>query len=527
MDIIWIGIAFLFGFGASRLKLPPLVGYLVAGLALAVYGYEAGDMLKEISHLGVVFLLFTVGLHIRLKNIIRFDILGIGLTHLLISTAIFIPITLYFGYDLQAAIIIAITLGFSSTVLTAKNLESRNELGALYGRAAIGILIIQDLVAIGIIAYTGGGAPTAWSFSVLALPLIRPILIKLLGIIREDELWMLFGLGLALGGASLFELFNLSGELGALAAGMLLASDERADQIAKKMWGVKEAFLVGFFLEVGLTGFPDVSGYYFIAAILLILPLKSVLFFVLFMAFKFRARTGFLASVSLTAYSEFTLIAGVVASANGFIPEETIVILGLLVAISYAINAPITANEEKLWKRIEGFISKLERDVRHPEHQTISLGSAEFLIVGMGNAGRAAYDKLKEQNKPVVGMDIDPDRIERNLESGRRVVYGDIQDTDLWTNIDLNKIRSVMIAMGNERVKENATKTLRAAGFKGLIYVLTMREEEAEVMQKAGASAISIPIKEAGERLAELSANLTDDDPKIDLKIKKPKTDVK
>lgn len=522
MDIIWIGVAFLFGFGASRLKLPPLVGYLVAGLALAVYGYEAGDMLKEISHLGVVFLLFTVGLHIRLKNIFRFDILGIGLTHLIISTAIFTPISLYFGYDLQAAIIIAITLGFSSTVLTAKNLENRNELGALYGRAAIGILIIQDLVAIGIIAYSGGSAPTAWSFAVLALPLFRPLLLKLLGVINEDELWMLFGLGLALGGASLFEFFNLSGELGALAMGMLLAADERADQIAKKMWGVKEAFLVGFFLEVGLTGFPDTSGYYFILVALVILPIKTVLFFILFMLFKFRARTGFLSSISLTAYSEFTLIVGVVAGANGLIPEETIVVLGLLTAISYAVNAPITANEEKIWKWVERFLIKLERDVRHPEHQTVSLGSAEFLIVGMGNAGRAAYDKLKEQEKPVVGMDIDPDRIERNLEAGRRVVYGDIQDTDLWTNIDMNKIRSVMIAMGNQKTKENATKTLRAAGFNGLIYVLTMREEEAEVMQKAGASAISIPIKEAGERLAELSANLTDDEPSINLKVKKP-----
>ena len=522
MDIIWVGVAFLFGIGVSRFHLPPLVGYLAAGLTLAAFGYEAGDMLKEISHLGVVFLLFTVGLHIRIKNILRYDILGIGLTHLAISTVIFTPIALYFGYDLQASIIIGITLGFSSTVLTAKNLERRNELGALYGRAAIGILIIQDLVAIGIIAYTGGGTPSIWGLLVFALPLIRPVLIEFLGIIKDDELWMLFGLGLALGGAAMFEFFNLSGELGALAAGMLLAADERADEIAKKMWGVKEAFLVGFFLEVGLTGFPTLSGYYFIAVVLLILPIKSVLFYSLFMVFKFRARTGFLASISLTAYSEFTLIAGVVASAHGFIPEETIVVLGLLTAISYAINAPITINEEKIWKRWEKSLLKFERDVRHPEHQTVSLGSAEYLIVGMGNAGRAAYDKLKEQGKPVVGMDIDPDRIERNLEAGRRVVYGDIQDTDLWTNIELEKIRSVMIAMGNESVKENATRTLRTTGFDGLIYVLTMREEEAEIMQKAGASAVSIPIREAGERLAELSTNLENEKQKIKLEIKKP-----
>jgi len=522
MDIIWIGVAFLLGFAASRIHLPPLVGYLAAGLTLAVFGYESSEMLKEISHLGVLFLLFTVGLHIRLKNIIRYDILGIGAAHLIISTAIFTPISLLFGYGLEVAIIISIMLGFSSTVLTAKNLERRNELGALYGRAAIGILIIQDLVAIGIIAYTGGGSPSVWGLSVLALPLFRPLLINLLGIIRDDEVWMLFGLALALGGATLFDFFNLSGELGALAAGMLLAADERADQIGKKMWGIKEAFLVGFFLDIGLTGFPSFSDYYYIIVILFILPIKACLFYIFFMFFKYRARTGFLASISLTAYSEFTLIAGVVASQNGFIPESTMVILGLITAISYAINAPITINEEKIWKKWQDFLIKFEREGKHPEHQTVSLGSAEYLIIGMGNAGRAAYDKLKDQGKPVVGMDIDPDRIERNLESGRRVVYGDIQDSDLWTNIDMNNIKSVMIAMGNQSVKENATRTLRTAGFGGLIYVLTMREEEAEIMQKAGASAVSIPIKEAGERLAELSAESEKEHTKDNLKAKKP-----
>ena len=164
-------------------------------------------------------------------------------------------------------------------------------------------------------------------------------------------------------------------------------------------------------------------------------------------------------------------------------------------------------NEETLWKKLHDYLVPYERDVRHPEHGTLSLGSAEFLIIGMGNAGRAAYDKLKESHKPVVGMDIDPDRIERNINDGRRVVYGDIQDTDLWADLDLSKIQSVMIAMGNQEVKANATRTLRSNGFNGLIYVLTMSEKEAVAMQEAGASAVSIPIKEAGERLAELSAS--------------------
>ncbi|MEX0994111.1 MAG: cation:proton antiporter, partial [Balneolaceae bacterium] len=427
MDIIWLGGAFIFGAMVSRFHIPPLVGYLVAGLFLSVYGYEGGDLLHEISHLGVIFLLFTVGLHIRIRNILRTEVIGVGLMHLAISTAIFVPVCILFGYSLQAAIIIGITLGFSSTVLAAKNLEMRNEMGAYYGRVAIGILIIQDLVAMGVIAYTGGGIPSPWTLLLFALPLLRPVLSLLLDSLDKDELVLLLGLVLAVGGATLFEWLNLSGELGALVAGMVLATEKKGENLGKKLWGIKEAFLVGFFLEVGLIGFPTSEGFYFLLVMLLLLPLKMILFYGLFMVFRLRARTGYLAAIPLTAYSEFTLIAGAVAAGNGYIPQSAIVILGLLTAISFVINAPLAIREDKVWKKFEDYFHRWEFDVKHPEKQTISLGKAEFLVIGMGSAGRAAYDRLRKEGKNVVGMDIDPDRIEANLKEGRRVVYGDIQ----------------------------------------------------------------------------------------------------
>ena len=160
MDILWIGIAFVFGMLFSRIKLPPLVGYLVAGGVLSAYGYEAGAALHEIAHLGVLFLLFTVGLHLRFKNIIQTEVLGTGSVHLVISSLLFIPIAYSLGYELTSSVIIGLVLSFSSTVLTAKNLERRDELGAFHGRVAIGILILQDLVAIVLLGLTSGSAPS-------------------------------------------------------------------------------------------------------------------------------------------------------------------------------------------------------------------------------------------------------------------------------------------------------------------------------------------------------------------------------
>lgn len=509
MDVLWVGVAFIFGMLFSRIKLPPLVGYLAAGAALSAYGYEAGDALHEIAHLGVLFLLFTVGLHLRLKNIIRTEVLGTGGIHLLVSTGIFTPIALAFGYDPVAAVIIAIVLGFSSTVLTAKNLESRNELGAFHGRVAIGILILQDIVAIALLALTSGAAPSPWSLALLGLPLIRPAIIKLVELSSEEELKLLFALLLALGGGALFEGLGLSSELGALVAGMLLSGHEVADELSKKLWGLKEAFLVGFFLEVGLAGLPNLQEFYLALAALAILPIKALLFFGLMLAFKLRARTSFIATISLASYSEFTLIAGSVAASAGFIPAGVVVAFALLTAISFALNAPLAAWEEKLWQKFESALIRFERDVRHPDQQTISLGSAEYLVIGMGSAGQAAYDRLKKEDKHVVGMDIDPARIEQNLSEGRRVIYGDMQDIELWNNLDLGNINSVILAIGTPEAKVNAIKFMRQNNYEGTIYALTMRDEEFKALGEAGASAVCLPITQAGRKLAELS--LSDD----------------
>ncbi len=509
MDILWIGVAFIFGMAFSRIKLPPLVGYLAAGAALSAYGYEAGAALHEVAHLGVLFLLFTVGLHLRLKNIIRTEVLGTGGIHLLVSTVIFTPIALAFGYGLLASVIIAIVLGFSSTVLTAKNLERRGELGAFHGRVAIGILILQDVVAIVLLGLTSGTAPSPWGLALLGLPLIRPAIIKLVQWSEEEELKLLFGLMLALGGGALFDTLGLSSELGALVAGMLLSGHTIADELSKKLWGLKEAFLVGFFLEVGLAGLPNLQDFYLALAALAILPIKALLFFGLMLFFKLRARTSFIATISLASYSEFTLIAGTVAASAGFIPTGVVVAFALLTAVSFAINAPLAIWEEKLWEKFKPVLTRYERDVRHPDQQIISLGSAEYLIMGMGNAGRAAYDRFKKEDKNVVGMDIDPARIEGNLADGRRVLYGDMQDIELWNTLDMSNIKAVIMAIGTPEAKVNATRLMRSNNFKGDIYALTFRDEEQQALQKAGASAVCMPITQAGRKLAELS--LSDD----------------
>ena len=408
MDLIWIVAAFLSGAAARALQLPTLVGYLLAGLLLAAFGVQSNDAISAVADFGVVMLLFTVGLHINFRSLIQPQVLGVGIIHLALSALLFTLLLLLLELPLPAAVLVAVALGFSSTVLTAKSLDARDELDSYHGRLAIGILILQDVVAILLLAVAGGGAPTWGALGLLVLPLARPLLLRLLYAVGREELLLIYGLLLALGAGWLFELVGLDAKLGALAAGMLLAGDARADELYDKLWALKEIFLVGFFLQVGLAGLPDARGWLVVALLLLLLPLKGFLFFALMLRFRLRARTAFLSSVSLTAYSEFALIVVAGATTAGLLDGQWVVISGLLVAASFALNAPLSRYVNLLWRAAAPRLVPWERDVAHPDHEPRSLGSADYVILGMGTAGTAAYDYLVEEGKRPLGLEADP-----------------------------------------------------------------------------------------------------------------------
>jgi predicted Kef-type K+ transport protein len=508
MEILWLVLAYALGMCVQALRLPPLIGYLLAGIFLSVSGIDVETyVIHEIGHLGVLLLLFTVGLHLRLKNIVQPEVFGAGGLHLFISALVFSGIAFVFGYEPVSSIIIGVLLGFSSTVLAAKALEARGELGSYHARVAIGILILQDMVAIIILALSGGGLPSVWSLALLLIPFLRPLLLKLFVASGHDELQLLFGLILAVGTGTLFEVLGLSSELGALAAGALLSGHKQADELAEKLWGLKEVFLVGFFLEIGLAGLPDMNAILFSVVVLAILPLKSALYFFLLITFKLRSRNAFMVMTTLTSYSEFTLIAGAVAYSAGFIPESALIAMAVITAVSYAINAPISSNANQLWKRYEFSLIPFERETKHPGDQVVSVGGAHFLVIGMGQAGSAAYDYLKEREHRVTGMDSDPARIERNIKDHRRVVYGDAYDPELWQNIDLSGVKAVILAVTNPETKIQATKMLRENNYDSDIYALTIRDEESALLAEAGANAVCLPMRQAGQKLAELSLN--------------------
>ena len=503
MDVIWIGVAFLAGLVAQLLRIPTLVGYLIAGLVLSVVGVpENSSVIITIGDLGVTLLLFTVGLHLRLKSIVQPEVFGVGSIHLIISTAVFASIGLLVGWDTTTALIVGVALGFSSTVLTAKSLEARGDINAYHGRIAIGVLILQDIVAIGLLAVSGGGQPSPLAIGLIALVFVRPILIRFLIWSGTEELMLVYGLLLALGIGVIFKEVGLDSKLGALVAGLLLSGHPLADELYEKLWALKEVFLIGFFLQVGLAGLPPLADLGLLLVLFAFLPLKGLLFYGLFLRFKLTARTAFMSSISLTAYSEFALIVVASSVALGTIPNHILSMVTLLVTLSFMVNALLGRFIEPFWERIDKTATQVVPVVVHPERIPKSIGLTRYLIVGMGRAGTAAYDYFEEQNQRPLGIDADPQQIEEHLAVGRRVIYGDSQDANFWQSFDMSMVDAILLLIPDKSRKIQATQLIREAGYDGFIHALVRYEEDEPEILAAGVNEVSQPISRAAREIA-------------------------
>ncbi len=506
-EVFSIGLAFVLGLAVKQIGLPPLVGFLAAGFGLNWLGQRfgilpayTGEVLDHLAHLGVLLLLFTVGMKLKLRQLGQAAVLGGALLHFAISVMIFAP-ALYWilNLDFQVALLLGIALAFSSTVLAAKILESKRELTAFHGRTAIGILIVQDLIALLVLSIFGAGMPTPWALIVFGLPLLRPVLHWLLDLTGHDEMLVLMGMMLAvvLGGMG-FEGLGLSSEVGALLMGVLVSGHQRAKEVSESLWGLKELFLVGFFLQIGMSGLPTAHDWMLALGLILILPLKGMLFFIILALFRLRARNSFLGALTLTAYSEFGLIvaAGIPAM------NDWLVALALTVSLSFAVAAPLNRAAHRLFEHFENGLCRFQREARHPDEIPPDLGTARGLIFGMGRTGSAAYLEIEPHIDDLFGLDSDPYRVAEHKSQGWPVVLADAEDTDFWRSVNLDALEVVILAMDDLEAKLIAARKLRERGFTGPIIAHALYDDDAEKIRRAGANETYLTMREAGRNLA-------------------------
>lgn len=477
--LFFIGTAFTLGMIVNFVGLPPMVGFLLAGFALHSAGFEVTEQLQTAASLGVTLLLFSIGLKLDIRTLFKTEVWGGASLHILTSILFFTAVlfglkVLGFQYfeelDINSLVLISFALSFSSTVFAVKVLEEKSETNALYGRIAIGILIMQDIFAVLFLTISVGKTPSIWAFGLFALPFIRPLLFKLLDRVGKGELLVLYGFFLALViGAGLFESVGMKADLGALIAGMLVAGHPSAKKMATALFNMKELFLIAFFLTIGLADVPTIDHLLIAALLCVVLFGKVALYFFTLTAFKLRSRTSLFAAFSLANYSEFGLIVAALATSQGWLSNDWLIITALAVSLSFIIASLLNKYADNIYDRYRKFFKRYQFKRLHKDDRPVRIGDAQILVLGMGRVGAGAYDALKESyGDKVMGIDYDQETTIKHRELGRRVITGDALDSDFWNKLQLtDNLKFILLAMPDHNGNKFAAEQLKALQYCG------------------------------------------------------------
>ncbi|MCM2679563.1 cation:proton antiporter family protein [Echinimonas agarilytica] len=536
MESAVLGVAFAFTLGmlVSRIGLPPLVGFLIAGFSLNMAGVDTSTGIHLFADLGVTLLLFTIGLKLDIKSIAQKPFWGSALIQLVLTLALFAPTLMMAGamglpmldeIDWRTAILLAFALSFSSTVFVIKILQEKGEGQSLYGQLAIAILIIQDLFAVIYLTVSKGEWPSIWALGLFLIPVFRPFWFSLLKRSGHGEMLLLYGLCMALGlGYGLFSLVGIKGDLGALMIGIMLAPHAKSNELSKSLYSLKELFLVGFFLDIGLRQLPDQNEILIAVCLLALLPLKSIIFAFAIRIFNLRIRTTLQASASLTNFSEFGLIVCAIAVSSGALQEEWLTVMALTLALSFIISAPLNQQIGKWYVSLRPRLGWLQPRQLNALDRPIALGQTQFLVVGMGRIGTGTYEYLDKQFGNVAGVDSDSTRIEHHERQNRNVINADATDPDFWHKVELSgSLRAVFLAMPEHTGNYYAAIQLSKTDFAGDVAAIVRYFDEEKQMANLGVTSVFNVYREAGKGFAQDSCDrlglINYDNPQTELEL--------
>lgn len=521
MTVAAIYLVVTFGLGglAMAARLPPLVGFLAAGFVINALDVDSIPELQTVADLGVTLLLFAIGLKLDVRILFRREVWLTTSVHMLVSVVLG-SIALWLlaiggmamlaGQSMTTIALLAFALSFSSTVFVVKVLEERGESHALYGRVAIGILVMQDIIAVVFLTATSGTLPSIWALALVGLWPLTRILRRVWSGLGHGEMQSLFGIVMALvPGYALFSALGLKGDLGALIIGVLLASHPASSELARSLFHIKELLLVGFFVSIGLTGLPDLPIIGVALIMILFLPLKAAMYFVLFTLMKLRHRTALLAGLSLMNFSEFGLIVVSVGVSSGMLEPSWLVEMSIAVALSFVVSALVNGRGHLMVEKIAARLPAQDETTLHPEERPGDASDAEVVVIGMGRVGLAAYQRLTDHyHYRVVGVDYDGPRIDRLADEGLRVIEGDATDLYFWNQLRRSEsVRIAVLAMPRHGANVTALACLRESGFSGQVAAVARYQDEVQWAKDHGVGIAFNVYAGAGLELADQVAS--------------------
>jgi CPA2 family monovalent cation:H+ antiporter-2 len=519
-----LGLAFVFGAIAHRLKLPVLVGYLLAGVMVGPFtpGYVADqELAPQLAEIGVILLMFGVGLHFSLKDLMSVRKIAIpgAVVQITAATVMGLGLALAMGWSVGAGIVFGLALSVASTVVLLRALQERRLVETGRGKIAVGWLIVEDLAMVlalvllpalsGVLGgeppvdHAKGGAAAGGVLGAFALTIgkvvafvafmlivgrrVIPWILHRIAHTGSRELFRLAVLAIALGVAfGSAALFGVSFALGAFFAGMIMAESELSQQAANDTLPLRDAFAVLFFVSIGMLFDPSVllrEPLAVLATLLIIVVGKSIAALIIVRAFKRPMSTALTISASLAQIGEFSFILVGLGVSLKLLPEagRDLVLAGAILSI--LVNPLLFAILDRV---LPNMIAK-EAKARGEPPPVSAAAQPHAVLVGYGRVGKAVAEGLKDRT-PLVVIEDDVERAEDLRRAGFETVGGNAVKPEVLLEAGLDKATHLFVAVPNPFEAARIIEQARAANPQALIVARAYTDADVALLKQMGAS---------------------------------------
>lgn len=522
-----IVIAAIVSFVMKLLKQPLIVGYILTGILVGpsllnlVSGSEAFEVFSEI---GIALLLFIIGLELSVTVIRKLGkpvfltaaaiLLSIGTIGFLVGSA--------FQFNTTESLLIGLALFFSSTIIIAKVLSDKKEITRLNGQIAIGVILLDDIVAtfalLFVAASGSGNALDALDIGLLILKGIAVIgvlsflSIKVLpkvtkSVAKSQELLFLFALAWGFGIATLISFVGFSIELGALFAGVALAHLPYAGQIGARLKPLRDFFVILFFISLGehlqLQNLANAI-VPAIALSLIVLVLKPLTVMVSLGVLGYTRRTSFKTGINLSQISEFSIILIVLAASTGAVSGNIAAIITLVALITITVSTYFMQYDNIIYRKLEKYLNLFERagaaDAKH------HVKKYPLVLIGYENGGHQYLRTFRSLKKRFVVIDYNPEVIDELQRANIDYLYGDATDPELLGEINMDSVKLIVNTVGDHEVNVSLVKYVRRRNDHAVIVCYSSNYGQAAELYKLGVSYVMLPHFIGSERLSNFIA---------------------
>lgn len=531
---VLLGLASMLAVGFRLLKQPPILAYILTGILLgpfALVDHAGQEAIHLFSEIGITLLLFMLGLELKLSEL-RFVgkvALLTGLGQIIFSIGLGVGVGLLLGYSTLVSLYIGIALAFSSTIIIVKLLSDKHELGTLHGKVAVGILLLQDFVAILTLILLTGLSAESISAETQAINVLLTILkaVALTGVVvfasklifpklthylaKTPEILFVFTLAWAFGVAALVsaDFIGLSIEIGGFLAGLALANSVESFQIVTKIKPLRDFFIILFFINLGmgleLSNFVTVLPQALLISAVVII---SKPFIVIWLMGRqgYRKKTSFLAGISLGQISEFSLIVLFMALRVGHIDGEVVALMTMVAIITFTVSTYGILHSRQIYKFIHPRLSVFEKTGKKFNNQDKE--EVEFrdhvVVVGANRVGMSILDKIKTSEQPTVVVDYDPSIYDNYTADELHFIMGDIADPETQSEANIHQAELVVSTIPSLEDNMILVSNLRQRSKKTKIIVTVHRDYYAPILYKAGADHVIFPYSHVGNNLGNI-----------------------